>query len=144
MFVRSWLALAFLYLSKMRVCLFASADLSCCAALRPYSNKISYLAYMSRGVTEGADACIKTFALDSGIQSCPFICVSFEELTGMGALFDSCIILRRNDDDALAKIALALTYVFSNVEEICYNPVIATPDLLQKKTVRKLSTIAEE
>ncbi len=99
---------------------------------------------MSRGVTEGADACIKAFALESGIQSCPFICGSFEQLTGMSAMFDSCIILRRNDDDALAKIALALTSVFPNVEEICYNPVVGTPDLLQNKPARKLSTIAEE
>lgn len=128
----------------MRVCLFASADLSCCAALLPYSNKISYLAYMSRGITGGADACIKAFALDSEIQSCPFICGSFEQLTNMGAMFDRCIILRRDDDDALAKIALALTSVFPKVEEICYNPVVTTIDLLQKKTARKLSTIAEE
>ena len=126
----------------MRVCLFVSVGFDSRACLEEsFCEGVTYIAYMSRGSVGGADACIKAFAMDRGIQSCPFICSSFSQLAGMGSLFDRCVVLRRVDDVALEKLALAVASVFSVVEDICYNPVVAH---FKNKGVRKLSTIAEE
>ncbi len=134
----------------MRVCLFVSADLSAQAVLeeafKDNVEEIQYLAYMSRGHPAGADACIKAFAMKHEIQSCPFSVCSFQQITGLGSLFDSCLVIRRQDDHALEKLAGALASVFRHVEVICYNPTVARLSRLTSagRSVRKLSSIAEE
>ena len=81
--------------------------------------------------------------MEAGIQSCPFICSSYSQLTGMGSLFDRCVVLRGRDDIVLEKLTQAIASVFSVVEEICYNPVV-TSLKITKTSARKLSAIAEE
>lgn len=131
----------------MRVGLFVSSDFASRTileeALRAYSDKITYLAYMSRGIVGGGDSCIKAFAMDLGIQSCPFICSSFSQLTGLGSSFDLCIVLRRADDTALQTLAAGMNSVFPVVEEICYG-CDPQPPPPRSKSARKLSVIAEE
>ena len=99
---------------------------------------------MSRGSVGGADACIKAFAMEKKIQSCPFICPSFEQLTGMGPLFDKCIVLRHLDDSSLEKLNTMLSSIFPSVQEVCYNSIMNNPYGSQKKISKKLSTISEE
>ncbi len=102
---------------------------------------------MSRGCRE--DAVIKAFALSNEIESCPFVCSNFEQLRGMADLFDKCIVIRRNDDNALEQLSLGLATIFRHVEIVCYNPVVARltemkmPQSL-RRSLRKLSTITEE
>lgn len=126
----------------MRVCLFVSADLNGQAVLEETFGKIikevDYIAYMSRGHTGGSDGCIKKFTIEKGIKSCPFICSSFEQLAGMGSIFDRCIVIRRQDDNSLEKLACMMASVFRHVEIVCYNPAVL------KRLTRKLSTITEE
>ena len=131
----------------MKVCLFVSADLAAKVVLEESFGKlikeIEYIAYMSRGRTGGSDACIKSFALDFGIKSCPFKCSSFEQLNGFQKLFDKCFVIRRNNDKTLERLACAMASVFRQVEVICYNPDVLAVVAAQQQQ-RKLSTIVEE
>jgi hypothetical protein len=127
----------------MRVCLFVDGGLSSRnvlkEALSDVVGNITYIAYMSHGNSGGADACIKAFALVHEIQSCPFLCGSFEQLAGIGKMFDKCIVVRSQDDLTLEQFATGLAGVFPLVEVICYNPVVA-----RHWRQRVLSSIPEE
>jgi hypothetical protein len=126
----------------MRICLFVSSDFNSHAVLEEAfaGVDVTYLAYMSRGCA--ADACIKAFALSREIMSCPFACSGFEQLTGMGAMFDKCVVIRRSDDYGLENLAVALARIFKHVEVICY---VAHPkDCGWATRLRKLSAIVEE
>ncbi len=123
-----------------RICLFVSADFRSQEVLEEVfrGSKVSYLAYMSRGHPGGADACIKTFAMDLGVQSCPFTCSSYQQLTCMGSIFDKCIVIKREDDFPLEKLASMLAGIFRQVEIVGYRAGTAGTHK------RKLSVILEE
>jgi hypothetical protein len=122
-----------------RVCLFVSADFQSRAVLDEVftGQQITYLAYMSRWCA--VDACIKAFTLERGIQSCPFICNGIEQMSGLGSIFDKCVVIRRNNDAILEDFAKTLSGIFRQVEIVSYNPAVATGG---KR--RKLSAITEE
>ena len=113
----------------MRVCLFVFGGLRSQEVLKEalgdLVGEITYIAYMSHGSSGGADACIKAFALAHEIQSCPFLCESFEQLVGIGKMFDLYIVVKSQDDLTLERFATGLTGIFPLVEIICYNPVVA-------------------
>jgi hypothetical protein len=121
-----------------QICLFVSADFESQTILEEVfrDKNFNYLAYMSRGCA--ADACIKAFAMNIGINSCPFTCSSYEQLTGMGHIFDKCIVIKREDDFTLEKLSSMLAMVFRQVEIVGYR---AHVELVRK---RKLSVIIEE
>ncbi len=124
--------------------MFTSSDFKSTAVLKEtIDGNTSYLAYMSRGCS--ADAFIKAFALEHEIQSCPFTCSSFEQLINIGSQFDKCLVICRNNDTDLERLANNLSTIFRHVEVVMYNPVVARlMQMKMQRPLRKLSSIPEE